>query len=161
MSFYQRLFQFFYPKQRWLLGIVISCFAFGVAHSYKTGIGTRWLWQKYPFMAMILLALGFFGSMLWVKIHEQKLQENFEAKIQNQESELQQKINALTKRQQEVFWKIAEGKSNKEIASELYIEASTLKSHINQIYKNLNISNRREALQLVKRLKENATQSTK
>jgi len=157
MPYYDKLFQFFYPKQGWLLAIVISCFAFGVAHSYKTGEGTHWLWQNYPFMAVILLVLGFFGSMLWVKIHEQKLQKAFEAKVQNQESELQQKVAALTKRQQEVFWKIAEGKSNKEIASELYIEASTLKSHINQIYKNLNISNRREVLRLAKQLKESAT----
>jgi DNA-binding CsgD family transcriptional regulator len=36
------------------------------------------------------------------------------------------------------------GKTNKEIMSELFIEQSTLKSHINQIYKQLNIKNRNE-----------------
>jgi len=44
----------------------------------------------------------------------------------------------------EVYDLIISGKTNKEIMTELFIEQSTLKSHINQIYKKLNIKNRRE-----------------
>ena len=38
--------------------------------------------------------------------------------------------------------KIAEGKSNKEIASELFISLSTVKTHINNLYKKLDVSSR-------------------
>ncbi len=50
----------------------------------------------------------------------------------------------LTMRQKEVYDLIISGKTNKEIISELFIEQSTLKTHINQIYKKLNIKNRNE-----------------
>lgn len=53
-------------------------------------------------------------------------------------------LNGLTSRQKEVYDLIMAGKSNKEIMSTLFIEQSTLKTHINQIYKQLNIRNRKE-----------------
>ncbi len=40
---------------------------------------------------------------------------------------------------------IAEGKTNKEIAAMHYVEISTIKTHINNIYAKLAITNRREA----------------
>ena len=43
---------------------------------------------------------------------------------------------------------IAAGKSNKEIAALNFVEASTVKTHINNIYGKLNIKNRRQAMQL-------------
>ena len=42
---------------------------------------------------------------------------------------------------------ILQGKSNKEIANELYISLSTVKSHITNIYSKLNVANRRELLE--------------
>ncbi|AXT60665.1 DNA-binding response regulator [Aquimarina sp. AD10] len=41
---------------------------------------------------------------------------------------------------------IASGKSNKEIANELFVSLSTVKTHISNIYSKLNISNRKELL---------------
>jgi ATP/maltotriose-dependent transcriptional regulator MalT len=52
----------------------------------------------------------------------------------------------LTNRQREIFDLIAKGKSNKDIINELFIELSTLKTHINKIYKTLGITNRKEAI---------------
>lgn len=49
----------------------------------------------------------------------------------------------LTERQKEVYDLIILGKTNKEIISELFIEKSTLKTHINQIYKKLDIKDRK------------------
>lgn len=40
---------------------------------------------------------------------------------------------------------IVAGKSNKEIIEKLFIELSTLKTHINKIYKTLEVSSRKEA----------------
>ncbi|MCR9227020.1 MAG: LuxR C-terminal-related transcriptional regulator, partial [Flavobacteriaceae bacterium] len=42
---------------------------------------------------------------------------------------------------------ILQGKSNKEIATELFISLSTVKSHITNIYSKLNVTNRRELLE--------------
>lgn len=53
-------------------------------------------------------------------------------------------LNGLTERQREVYDLIISGKTNKEIMAELFIEQSTLKSHINQIYRKLDIKSRSE-----------------
>ena len=53
----------------------------------------------------------------------------------------------LTHRELEVYQKILENKTNSQIADELFIEESTLKTHINKIYKKLNVRNRREVLE--------------
>ncbi len=50
----------------------------------------------------------------------------------------------LTKKEIEIFELLKQGKTNKEIASELFISVSTVKTHINNIFKKLNISNRNE-----------------
>lgn len=55
-------------------------------------------------------------------------------------------IALLTKQEFQIFKLIKEGKSNKEIASELFIGLSTVKSHINKIYSKLKISKRSELI---------------
>jgi DNA-binding NarL/FixJ family response regulator len=64
--------------------------------------------------------------------------------VSNGEVILRCTLNELTERQREVYNLIISGKTNKEIMTELFIEQSTLKSHINQIYKKLNIKKRSE-----------------
>jgi len=51
-----------------------------------------------------------------------------------------------TSQERRILSLIKEGKSNKEIASELFIELSTVKSHINKLYSKLNVKNRAEAI---------------
>lgn len=53
-------------------------------------------------------------------------------------------LPALSKQETLVRNLILEGKSNKEIANELYISLSTVKSHITNIYGKLNVGNRQE-----------------
>lgn len=48
----------------------------------------------------------------------------------------------LTDRQLEVIHCVLLGKSNEEIAKELFISVSTVKTHLNNIYKELNVANR-------------------
>ncbi len=53
-------------------------------------------------------------------------------------------IESLTSQEQIVLTKIVDNKSNKEIADELFISLSTVKTHINNLYKKLQVSSREE-----------------
>lgn len=53
-------------------------------------------------------------------------------------------FDMLTVQERNIMVKISEGKSNKEIASELFISLSTVKTHINNLYKKLGVSSRDE-----------------
>ncbi len=55
----------------------------------------------------------------------------------------------LSKQEKNIKELILEGKSNKEIANELFISLSTVKSHITNIYNKLNVSNRKELFQKI------------
>lgn len=59
-------------------------------------------------------------------------------------SHLEQRMTLLSKRETEVLELLLTELRNKEIADRLHIELSTLKSHINTIYKKLEVTNRRE-----------------
>lgn len=48
----------------------------------------------------------------------------------------------LSRRELEVFEQLLQKKTNKEISEELFIELSTVKSHINRIYKKMEITKR-------------------
>ncbi len=54
----------------------------------------------------------------------------------------------LTSQEQKTLSLILEDKSNKEIASELFISVSTVKTHINNLYKKLNVTSREEVKSL-------------
>jgi DNA-binding NarL/FixJ family response regulator len=54
--------------------------------------------------------------------------------------------SALTEREREVLVLLAEGKSNREIASSLYVSLPTVKTHLAHIYAKLGAKNRNEAL---------------
>jgi DNA-binding CsgD family transcriptional regulator len=51
----------------------------------------------------------------------------------------------LTSKEVLVLRLLAESKTNKEIAAELFVELSTVKTHVNNIYTKLSVSNRKEA----------------
>jgi len=53
--------------------------------------------------------------------------------------------NNLTAREAEILELIAEGMINKEIAKVLYISEKTVKNHVSNIFKKLNVSDRTQA----------------
>ena len=59
--------------------------------------------------------------------------------------------DVLTSKELEILQLIAAGKSNKEIASALFIELSTVKTHINKIYTKLKVKSRKDAIHAVQR----------
>lgn len=59
--------------------------------------------------------------------------------------EEEKKFNYLTKREYEVLLKIANGMSNKEIATILNVSERTIKNHISNIFKKIKVSDRTQA----------------
>ncbi|VAW54516.1 Two-component transcriptional response regulator, LuxR family [hydrothermal vent metagenome] len=59
-------------------------------------------------------------------------------------------INSLTSRQKEVLDCISIGKSNKQIATFLKISEATVHTHVNAIFRALNVRNRTEAVHVAK-----------
>ena len=54
-------------------------------------------------------------------------------------------MEPLTERETEVLTLLARGKANKQIARELFVAVSTVKTHVNNLYRKLNISSRTQA----------------
>ncbi|HEX4851734.1 MAG TPA: LuxR C-terminal-related transcriptional regulator [Puia sp.] len=54
---------------------------------------------------------------------------------------------SLTNREMAIFRYISSGYTNKEIAFELNVEVSTVKSHINHLFSKIDCKNRREAIE--------------
>lgn len=58
--------------------------------------------------------------------------------------------NPLTKRENDVLKLVAEGKTTKEIAQELFLTTGTVRNYISTIFEKLDVSNRIEAISLYK-----------
>ena len=59
------------------------------------------------------------------------------------------RLDKITKQEKKVVSLIEQGKTNKEIATELSISTSTVKTHINNIFKKAGVSSRDELLQII------------
>lgn len=70
--------------------------------------------------------------------------------IRTKRKKKQQLSFNLSKQERNIQELILKGKSNKEIASELFISLSTVKSHITNIYNKLGVSNRKELFSKIK-----------
>lgn len=62
------------------------------------------------------------------------------------------KIDQLTASQLNILFQIGMGKLNKQIAADLNVTEATIKAHITQIYKKLNINNRTQAALIAKKI---------
>jgi DNA-binding NarL/FixJ family response regulator len=65
----------------------------------------------------------------------------------------QLKKTGLTQREHEVLVKMAEGLSNGEIAAQLFLSESTVKTHVSNILFKLDAKRRTQAIQVAKQLK--------
>ncbi len=55
-------------------------------------------------------------------------------------------VNSLTSREKDVLLLVTKGESNKSIADKLVLSQVTVKSHLNSIFKKLNVTNRTQAV---------------
>jgi len=62
-------------------------------------------------------------------------------------------LEALSERELEVLQLIASGKSNRRIASELFVSVGTVKTHVNNLYRKLDAHSRTQALARARELK--------
>ena len=147
MTLLSQITDLLYKRQKLLEAIAILLVLSAIAFRFDHG-STSWLWSGYPLIAVVLVLAVISIAMLWVRIEKQKMDAiifTLKANLPATSNDRETKLNELSAKQREVFDLILQGKSNKEIIAELVIELSTLKSHINQIYKKLGITSRREA----------------
>ena len=147
MDFSARYLNLIFNKQKLLEFITILIIFVSISFSFRGG-KVKWYWNDYPFIAITLVIVALLLSLLWIRIEGHKTQtiiNELKNSSKNNANIINEKLNLLTKRQREVFDLILQGNSNKEIMNELLIELSTLKTHINNIYKTLEIVNRKEA----------------
>ncbi len=57
----------------------------------------------------------------------------------------EERMKHLTRREQEVLGLIAEGMNNREIANHLFISEKTVKNHVSNIFKKINVNDRTQA----------------
>lgn len=132
--------------QKYILGIALLLSSLAISIRSSDG-EVVFVLHKYPVLMFLMVVTSSFLVAIYFIINKRKL-----ASLSNEIKEHSQisregfdaQLNGLTDRQREVYDLIIQGKTNKEIMNELFIEQSTLKSHINQIYGKLNTRSRSE-----------------
>ena len=135
---------FRYQRNLGILAIFLLCMTVSFRFTNST---TEWIWKDNVHLAIILVLLLIVIALIWVQIEKkktfnliQRIKDETTANQENTESHLEE----LSSRQREVFDLIMKGKTNKEIMNELNIELSTLKTHINKLYKTLRVDTRKQ-----------------
>ncbi|UNZ00249.1 LuxR C-terminal-related transcriptional regulator [Zhouia spongiae] len=101
--------------------------------SSTSGTGFKWT----PFL--IALLSGSLLANVYLLIRSKKEKREKDAHL----------INTLSSQEQKVLSLILNNKTNKEIASEIFVSLSTVKTHINNIYKKLGVQSREEVKSLI------------
>ncbi|WP_430400474.1 response regulator transcription factor [Flavobacterium sp.] len=132
--------------QKYLLGIALLLSS--IAISIRSNDGKiNFVLHRYPALIFLMIVISSFLVAAYFQINKRKissLSDEIKEQSKIRSEGFDALLNELTERQREVFDLIIAGKTNKEIMAELFIEQSTLKTHINQIYGKLNIKSRSE-----------------
>ena len=143
MKLFTKVTDLLFRKQKVLELIAVFLFFSLIAFKFDSR-NIKLLWSDYPSIAIILAFIISLIAIIWIKIERQKtslLITNLKERVEEKSDSIETKLKELSPRQKEVLSLIVKGKSNKEIMAELNIELSTLKTHINQVYKILCIKN--------------------
>jgi len=132
--------------QKYFIGtaIVLSSIAISIRSSEGK---VSFILGDYPIVIFSMVVISSFLVAIYAQINKRRLtslsnQIVEQSKVRSDGNDAL--LNGLTERQRKVFELIISGKTNKEIMAELFIEQSTLKSHINEIYRKLDIKSRSE-----------------
>lgn len=138
--------------QKYLLGMALLLASIAISIRSSNG-KIIFVLHKYPVLIFLMVVISTFLVAIYIIIHNRKfssLSHEIKEHATMRSEAFDAQLHGLTDRQREVYDLIISGKTNKEIMNELYIEQSTLKTHINQIYGKLNIKSRRELKSNVK-----------
>jgi DNA-binding CsgD family transcriptional regulator len=134
--------------------LVIAIVLSALAVSIRGNDGKVFLtFQDYPDVIFLMVVISVFLFVLYIQISKRKighLTNQIKEQSKGNSEDFSALLAELTTRQKEVYELIISGKTNKEIMSELFIEQSTLKTHVNHIYKKLDIKNRNELKSKIK-----------
>ncbi|RJE71371.1 hypothetical protein BGP76_04540 [Reichenbachiella sp. MSK19-1] len=135
---------------------------------------TQARWQIAVLIGGVLMVLLIGGLLFWIKAKKAQ-SDKLEQKLRMEE--LQRRyvellsgpakidldialdmfnaklVNPLTDREYEVLQSSMTGKTNQEVADALFVTLSTVKFHLKNVYQKLGVSNRKEALKYVVKLK--------
>ena len=128
-------------------------------------LGMRWLEYRYLildhsldlFIGIIALFFTLLGVWLAVKLSKPKTREVVIEKVIYQDKVEEDIIPTesfgLSRRELEILKQMAEGKSNQEIAEQLYISLSTVKTHVSAIFEKLEVKRRTQAIEKARSFK--------
>ncbi len=138
-------------SQKRLHGIMLPCLALIFLSSnylILNEVGPQVRWHQSIYWLYALMVLGFGVSWIYTNAINKEYQkvQAVVSKTETSEALLQAKLKTLSRKEQEVLALILEQKNNQQICDELFISLSTLKSHINHIYKKLEVSSRKDIL---------------
>lgn len=120
--------------------VILGMLTFNVFH-YSSSYGLVEINNRNSlFLIPFILLVCWLGILLGTT----KKDIEFELAFQNQ----------ITDKEKKVIELVAQGKKNQEIADELYNDISTIKTHINNIYKKTGVKNRKELTLLSKTILE-------
>jgi DNA-binding NarL/FixJ family response regulator len=132
---------------RWLLLYGMGA---GLTIALAAAFRNRWYYSgSHPDLFLTLVAATFCVGGLWLG-RMAKRKEMITVEVETDQAGL------LSKREKEVHGLLLAGKSNKAIAMQLCVELSTVKTHINTIYRKLGVGSRKE-LQLKFQTQRSAT----
>lgn len=126
---------------------------FGAAYILFVEVADKLYWNASVYVLLIIVLAAFAVAFVWARIEYSKvlfIMESLKTEKYEKAGSLQQKLDQLSFKEKAVLTLILSGKSNKEICSQLFIEHSTLKSHINHIYKKLDVKSRKELVLVMK-----------
>ena len=112
-------------------------------------IGPQVHWHHTVYWLYALIVLGFGVSWIYTRAINKEYQkvQAVVSKTETSEAIFQARLKTLSRKEKEVLASILEQKTNQQICDELFISLSTLKTHINHIYKKLEVSTRKEILE--------------
>jgi DNA-binding CsgD family transcriptional regulator len=115
-------------------------------------VGPQVRWNQSIYWRYALMILGFGVSWIYTNAINREYQkvQSVVSKTETSEALLQAKLKTLSRKEQEVLALILDHKNNQQICDELFISLSTLKSHINHIYKKLEVSSRKDIFSALK-----------
>jgi len=139
-----------YHKHLLVVALILSSIAISIRGSNGE---VKLVLHNYPALITLLITVSLFLVAIYFQINRKKisnLSNQIKEQSQFKDDRIDVLLDGLTERQREVYGLIISGKTNKEVMTELFIEQSTLKSHINQIYRKLDIRSRRELKSKIK-----------